>query len=269
MPVVALPFAFSRCPVPLKLLNIGLSFSLLRLFQTKAVKKDAGRCSLFVLFTPMLPTVAKAFLGHGIVQRTLIERVIVSTATSGDNIRYYATGRAGGFSTNKDDSQPVAPTSALQSPLQGVTRPATSSVHQQKDIFTDDSASSAQVSEQVQDPEASQPLDRRLILKNLPWTTSETKLFEMLRDKHQAQWLRLFMDKRTGRFRGVAAVGFSSSGDAKTAISALNKEMFGGRPVVATWPLARPSKTTLLKHMPLPARSPYDTYNPSSTRKPR
>lgn len=81
----------------------------------------------------------------------------------------------------------------------------------------------------------------KLYVGNLPWTASEDDLRELFASIGEIHSCNLISDRDTGRSRGFGFVELDKS-DANKAISQLNGQDFGGRPLRVNEAQDRPKR---------------------------
>jgi RNA recognition motif-containing protein len=72
---------------------------------------------------------------------------------------------------------------------------------------------------------------KKLYVGNLPYNTSSSDLEQMFSQYGQVQSAQVIEDRETGRSKGFGFVEMGSDKDAQAAISALNGQDHGGRPL--------------------------------------
>src|SRR6202048_4909508 len=72
-------------------------------------------------------------------------------------------------------------------------------------------------------------MGRRLYVGNLPYTTEEEELQELLSTAGPVESVRVMRDAATGRARGFAFVEMATDEEAQKAASELNQYQMGGR----------------------------------------
>jgi RNA recognition motif-containing protein len=73
-------------------------------------------------------------------------------------------------------------------------------------------------------------LSKKLFVGNLPFTTTEQDIRDMLEEYGEIKDLAMIHDRETGRFRGFCFAEMEDSA-ANAAINALNGKDVGGRPI--------------------------------------
>ncbi|HEY1602896.1 MAG TPA: RNA-binding protein [Pirellulales bacterium] len=74
-------------------------------------------------------------------------------------------------------------------------------------------------------------MGKKLYVGNLPYNTSSSDLEQMFSQYGQVQSAQVIEDRETGRSKGFGFVEMGSDKDAQAAISALNGQDHGGRPL--------------------------------------
>ena len=69
----------------------------------------------------------------------------------------------------------------------------------------------------------------KLYVGNLPYTASEDQIRDLFSRYGTPESVRLITDRETGRAKGFGFVEFANDDEARTAMSALNGQDFGGR----------------------------------------
>ena len=82
----------------------------------------------------------------------------------------------------------------------------------------------------------------KLYVGNLPWTASEDDIRELFSPIGTIESVALITDRETGRSRGFAFVEMDRA-DANKAISQLNGQDFGGRPLRVNEAQDRPRRS--------------------------
>ncbi len=82
----------------------------------------------------------------------------------------------------------------------------------------------------------------KLYVGNLPWTASEDEIRELFSPIGVCESVSLITDRETGRSRGFAFVEMDRA-DANKAISQLNGQDFGGRPLRVNEAQDRPKRS--------------------------
>ncbi len=82
----------------------------------------------------------------------------------------------------------------------------------------------------------------KLYVGNLPWTASEDDVRELFSSIGVCESVALITDRETGRSRGFAFVEMDRA-DANKAISQLNGQDFGGRPLRVNEAQERPKRS--------------------------
>ena len=72
---------------------------------------------------------------------------------------------------------------------------------------------------------------KKLYVGNLPYNTSSSDLEQMFSQYGQVQSAQVIEDRETGRSKGFGFVEMGSDKDAQAAITALNGQDHGGRPL--------------------------------------
>jgi cold-inducible RNA-binding protein len=72
---------------------------------------------------------------------------------------------------------------------------------------------------------------KKLYVGNLPYNTSSSDLEQMFSPYGQVQSAQVIEDRETGRSKGFGFVEMGSDKDAQAAITALNGQDHGGRPL--------------------------------------
>lgn len=71
----------------------------------------------------------------------------------------------------------------------------------------------------------------RLLVRNLPRTTSEAELHAMFETHGAVQSTNLVMDKKSGGSKGFAFVDMPRAGEAKAAMKKLNGSLLDGKKI--------------------------------------
>jgi cold-inducible RNA-binding protein len=71
----------------------------------------------------------------------------------------------------------------------------------------------------------------KLYVGNLPFTASEDQIRDLFAGYGTPESVRLITDRETGRPKGFGFVEFANDEEARNAMSALNGQDFGGRPL--------------------------------------
>lgn len=71
----------------------------------------------------------------------------------------------------------------------------------------------------------------KLYVGNLPFTAGEDQIRDLFSQYGTPESVRLITDRETGRPKGFGFVEFANDQEAKNAMSALNGQDFGGRPL--------------------------------------
>ena len=82
----------------------------------------------------------------------------------------------------------------------------------------------------------------KLYVGNLPWSASEEDVRELFSNIGETHSVNLITERDTGRSRGFAFVEMSKE-NAERAISELNGQDFGGRPLRINEALDRPRRS--------------------------
>ena len=73
---------------------------------------------------------------------------------------------------------------------------------------------------------------KRIYVGNLPWSYASTDLEALFKEYGDVAAAEVIMDRETGRSRGFGFVQMANDADMEPAISALNGQNVGGRPLV-------------------------------------
>lgn len=74
-------------------------------------------------------------------------------------------------------------------------------------------------------------MGKKLYVGNLPYSVSSSDLQQMFSEHGTVESAEVISDRTTGRSKGFGFVEMSSDDEAQTAISALNGQDHGGRPL--------------------------------------
>src|SRR6266852_9580895 len=78
-------------------------------------------------------------------------------------------------------------------------------------------------------------MGKRLYVGNLPYQIDEDQLRALFeQDGRQVEEVKIVTDRETGRPRGFAFVEMATDAQAEAAVSALNGQPFGGRPLTVS-----------------------------------
>lgn len=75
-------------------------------------------------------------------------------------------------------------------------------------------------------------MSTKLFVGNLPFTASDADLEAHFAQAGTVQTVNVVRERETGRPRGFAFIEMGSAADAQAAISQLNEQPFGGRPLI-------------------------------------
>ncbi len=74
-------------------------------------------------------------------------------------------------------------------------------------------------------------MGKKLYVGNLPYTVTDSELQQMFEVHGSVTSAQVIMDRDTGRSKGFGFVEIGSDAEAQTAITALNGQQMGGRPL--------------------------------------
>jgi cold-inducible RNA-binding protein len=100
---------------------------------------------------------------------------------------------------------------------------------------------------------------KNLFIGNVSFQTTESELRSAFEAFGEIKYIRLIVDRATGKSRGFAFIDMGNEEDAKKAIAALHQAELGGRKLIVTEAHPKPERAT-------PINSGYENAVPSYQR---